>query len=93
MFCAEAAAAYRRRFEEGSECAGSRLQRQRGVTAQFNLKFAARINREIGADFDLDQWRHRAIYNSLKPAGSRCIFISETDQFVHSTNEVPFPAR
>ena len=35
-----------------------------GVTAQFNLNLLARTNRELGADFDLQQWRHRAIYNS-----------------------------
>src|SRR5262249_12943436 len=35
-----------------------------GVTAQFNLNLLRRINRELGADFDLDQWRQRAIYNS-----------------------------
>src|SRR5262249_40827374 len=34
-----------------------------GVTAQFNLNLMERINHELGADFDLDQWRHRAIYN------------------------------
>src|SRR5262249_35134347 len=35
-----------------------------GVTAQFNLNLLKRINRELGADFDLDQWRHRALYNA-----------------------------
>src|SRR5213079_2359202 len=35
-----------------------------GVTGQFNLNLLQRINRELGADFDLDQWRHRAVYNS-----------------------------
>src|SRR5438477_7081135 len=35
-----------------------------GVTAQFNLNLLARANRELGGDFDLDQWRHRASYNS-----------------------------
>lgn len=35
-----------------------------GVTAAFNLNLLARINRELGADFDLRQWRHRAIYNA-----------------------------
>jgi uncharacterized SAM-dependent methyltransferase len=34
-----------------------------GVTAQFNLNLLARANRELGADFDLRNWRHRAIYN------------------------------
>jgi len=52
-----------------------------GVTAQFNLNLLARINRELGADFDLDQWRHRAIYNST--AGRiEMHLISEIDQFV-----------
>jgi dimethylhistidine N-methyltransferase len=34
-----------------------------GVTAQFNLNLLARANRELGSDFDLANWRHRAIYN------------------------------
>jgi dimethylhistidine N-methyltransferase len=34
-----------------------------GVTAQFNLNVLRRINRELGADFDLDQFSHRAHYN------------------------------
>jgi dimethylhistidine N-methyltransferase len=53
-----------------------------GVTAQFNLNLLERVNRELGADFDLDQWRHRAIYNS--DAGRiEMYLISESDQFVH----------
>ena len=39
-----------------------------GVTAQFNLNLLARINRELGADFDLRAWRHYAFYN---PAAGR----------------------
>lgn len=34
-----------------------------GVTAAFNLNLLARINRELGADFDLAAFRHRAIWN------------------------------
>jgi uncharacterized SAM-dependent methyltransferase len=34
-----------------------------GVTAEFNLNLLRRINRELGADFDLDQFFHRARYN------------------------------
>jgi dimethylhistidine N-methyltransferase len=34
-----------------------------GVTAQFNLNLLVRANRELGSDFDLRGWRHRAIYN------------------------------
>lgn len=34
-----------------------------GVTAQFNLNVLWRLNREFGADFDLDAFRHEAIWN------------------------------
>jgi len=34
-----------------------------GVTARFNLNLLARINRELGADFDLTAFAHRAFYN------------------------------
>ena len=34
-----------------------------GITAKFNLNLLARINRELGADFDLDAFEHRAIYS------------------------------
>ena len=34
-----------------------------GVTAAFNLNLLARMNREIGTDFDLDGFRHKAVWN------------------------------
>jgi len=34
-----------------------------GVTAAFNLNLLARLNREGGANFDLDRFRHRAVWN------------------------------
>jgi L-histidine N-alpha-methyltransferase len=34
-----------------------------GVTAAFNLNLLARINRELGADFDLQQFQHEARFN------------------------------
>jgi dimethylhistidine N-methyltransferase len=34
-----------------------------GVTARFNLNLLARLNRELGADFDLAAFRHRAVFN------------------------------
>lgn len=36
-----------------------------GVTAAFNLNLLARINRELGANFDLSQFHHEARFNSL----------------------------
>ena len=53
-----------------------------GVTAQFNLNLLARANRELGADFDLQRWRHQAVYNS--DAGRvEMYLISQVDQAVH----------
>jgi dimethylhistidine N-methyltransferase len=36
-----------------------------GVTARFNLNLLARLNREAGANFDLNGFLHRAIWNPL----------------------------
>lgn len=36
-----------------------------GVTAAFNLNILARANRELGADFRLDCFRHRAFYDEM----------------------------
>lgn len=35
----------------------------RGITARFNLNLLARLNREMGANFDLGTFRHIASYN------------------------------
>ena len=34
-----------------------------GVTAAFNRNLLVRINRELGADFDLGGFAHRAVWN------------------------------
>ena len=39
---------------------------RQGVTAEFNLNLLRRINRELGADFHLERFRHEARYNSEK---------------------------
>jgi dimethylhistidine N-methyltransferase len=53
-----------------------------GVTAQFNRNLLARINRELGADFDLGQFAHRALY---RPELGRVEMhlIARSDQVVH----------
>ncbi|HET7671092.1 MAG TPA: L-histidine N(alpha)-methyltransferase [Burkholderiales bacterium] len=38
----------------------------KGVTAAFNLNLLARINRELGGDFDLRRFAHYAFYNPLE---------------------------
>jgi L-histidine Nalpha-methyltransferase len=35
-----------------------------GVTARFNKNVLVRINRELGANFDVDQFKHVALWNS-----------------------------
>ncbi len=37
-----------------------------GVTAAFNLNILRRLNREAGADFDLDGFAHRAVWNEAE---------------------------
>jgi dimethylhistidine N-methyltransferase len=37
-----------------------------GVTAAFNKNLLVRINRELGADFDLDAFAHRALWNAAE---------------------------
>ncbi|HKG23204.1 MAG TPA: L-histidine N(alpha)-methyltransferase [Blastocatellia bacterium] len=34
-----------------------------GVTAAFNLNLLVRINRELGGEFDIQNFRHKAVYN------------------------------
>jgi len=37
-----------------------------GVTAKFNLNLLTRINRELGGDFDLGAFRHKAFFNRAR---------------------------
>jgi L-histidine Nalpha-methyltransferase len=37
-----------------------------GVTAEFNLNMLHRLNQELGADFDLARFRHRALWNRVE---------------------------
>ena len=49
-----------------------------GVTAAFNLNVLERINRELGGEFDLRAFAHRAVYNQT--AGRVEIYIESTRQ-------------
>ena len=37
-----------------------------GITARFNLNLLARLNRELGADFNLASFAHRAVWNAAE---------------------------
>jgi dimethylhistidine N-methyltransferase len=54
----------------------------RGVTAQFNLNLLHRINRELGADFQVKRFRHKGFYD---PGKGRIEMHLESlcSQFVH----------
>lgn len=52
-----------------------------GVTAEFNLNMLARINREFGANFNLDLFRHRARYDEAH-GRIEMHLISECEQIV-----------
>lgn len=62
-----------------------------GVSAAFALNLLTRINRELGADFDLDKFSYRAIYN---PIGRiEMSIVSLTAQLVHLDGQtIPFLA-
>jgi L-histidine N-alpha-methyltransferase len=55
---------------------------QAGVTAAFNLNLLRRINRELGADFDLAKFSHYAQYRPVECA-ARSFLISREKQTVN----------
>lgn len=58
-----------------------------GVTAAFNLNLLQRINRSLGANFDLSRFRHKALWNAgqsriemhLESLAGQSVRIGETD--------------
>lgn len=55
---------------------------EQGVTAAFNLNLLTRINRELGADFDISKFSHYAQYRPVECA-ARSFLISREKQSVH----------
>ena len=53
-----------------------------GVTAAFNLNLLTRLNRELGANFDLAHWQHYTDYSPLNGA-VRSFLVSGRAQQVH----------
>jgi dimethylhistidine N-methyltransferase len=56
-----------------------------GVTAQFNLNLLEHINRDLGADFDLTAWQHKALYNESE-GRIEMHLISQQQQTIHIDN-------
>ena len=75
-----------------------------GITARFNLNVLVRINRELGGNFDLSAFTHRAIYNrerhriemhliSRKPQSVRMLgtsFSFRTGETIHTENSYKY---
>lgn len=53
-----------------------------GVTAEFNLNVLHRINRDLKADINVDQFRHKAVYNPDRGRVEISI-VSQTDETIH----------
>ncbi|MEQ9365266.1 MAG: L-histidine N(alpha)-methyltransferase [Leptospirales bacterium] len=64
----------------------------RGVTARFNLNLLERINRELGADFDLQQFSHFATYNVHSGAMESYLLsrVKQTVRIKHLDREFDF---
>jgi L-histidine Nalpha-methyltransferase len=58
-----------------------------GVTAEFNLNALRHMNRELGADFDIDAFEHSALWIENK-SRIEMHLISKRDQEVHLGDEV-----
>jgi len=60
----------------------------KGVTAKFNLNLLNRLNRELGANFNLDDFSHYAAYHPIEGA-ARSFLMSRREQtvFIESLGE------
>lgn len=57
-----------------------------GITAQFNKNILVRLNRELNAEFDVEQFSHRAFFNENKGRVEMHL-ISEAEQEVEIAGE------
>ena len=68
-------------LQKGSHVLEAAYNDSAGVTVRFNKNLLARINRELGADFDLDRWQHLAVYNATE-GRIELYLVSEIEQTV-----------
>lgn len=66
---------------KGREVLESAYDDAQGVTAAFNLNMLERLNREFEADFDLDRFFHRAVWDAER-ARVEMQLVSRADQSV-----------
>jgi dimethylhistidine N-methyltransferase len=67
-----------------------------GITALFNRNILQRINRELGGDFDVSQFTHRAFYHRLKgriemhlvSRRHQCVHIADAEIFFEAGESI-----
>jgi uncharacterized SAM-dependent methyltransferase len=62
---------------------------RQGVTAAFNRNILVRINRELGADFVVEEFSHLAFYNANQ-GRIEMHLVSQREQTVHAADSVFF---
>ena len=63
-----------------------------GVTAAFNLNVLERFNRELGANFDLDNFRHEAIYDRGEGRIEMRLISTQAQLVAIAGTRIPFSA-
>ncbi len=80
---------------------------EKGVTAEFNLNVLRRLNRELDANFDLNNFKHKALYNpdfgrvemhlvSQKEQEVRVgdrLFLFQKGETIHTENSYKYTAK
>jgi dimethylhistidine N-methyltransferase len=61
-----------------------------GVTAAFNKNLLVRINRELDGDFDLDSFRHRAVWNAKDSRMEMHLLSTRAQRVTISGEEIDF---
>lgn len=60
-----------------------------GITRDFNLNLLTRMNKEFGADFNVDNFQHCAVYDPVKQAAlSYLVSTKRQEVFFSATNEI-----
>ena len=61
-----------------------------GITAEFNLNVLTRLNRELGANFDVDLFQHRAVYDEAKGRIEMRLMSTQRQAVAIAGAEIPF---
>ncbi|MCI0450191.1 MAG: L-histidine N(alpha)-methyltransferase [Chlorobi bacterium] len=62
-----------------------------GVTAKFNINILSRINKELGGNFDLSKFKHKAFFNTdfsrvemhLESTKEQLVYMRDIDESIH----------